>query len=465
MKNFFKKSYEYITSINFSNPFKTAQNEVQENEKNLNIIDNKTINKITIIIGSTNFYFIFNNKRETIPVLLLVRKDNKIYENNVIEKIKGPKYIDKAMIFFDFLYYLDVKYQKSKEILIKRNLLNNDLSYLNDNSLISFNYIYTSSFKEKKEEKKDMFKSEININKDDKKDKNDEKHREEKKGDKIFPSIKNEKNPTVPNNGNMNQQSFSSEDLLNLYIENLIGEKFNNLKKEYFSLNLILPSYLNDEQKEKVKNIFQTKLEEKELNKNLNNEIIVKDEMIYCLENLNKNFENKIIFIHFGGSSLVVILYDYNTKKIIKKLEKLIGGIDIDIMLTKNSLTKFKNDNKGCSIFERSLIYKVKNKIEEEKKNFYLNNNNKLEINIENIYLKLTLKYEINKEDLMESIKFMKDEFNNILMDVLKNVNKDEIKNVIYTGNNFKFKIFEEVLHQHFSENICESIFDEKLSL
>ena len=464
MKNFFKKSYEYITSINFSNPFKTAQIEVQENEKNINIIDNKTLNKITIIVGSTNFYFIFNNQRETIPVLLLIRKENKIYENNVIEKIKGPKYIDKAMIFFDFLYYLDVKYQKSKDILINRNLLNNDLSYLNDNSLISFNYIYTSSFTEKKEEK-NMFKSEININKDDNKDKNDGKPREEKKGDKIFPSIKNEQNATVPNDGNMKQQSFSSEDLLNLYIENLIREKFNNLKKEYFSLKLILPSYLNDEQKEKIKNIFQTKLEEKELKNNLNDEIIVKDEMIYFLENLNKNFENKIIFIHFGGSSLVVILYDYNTKTIIKKLEKLIGGIDIDIMLTKNCLTKFKNDNNGCSIFERSLIYKVKNKIEEEKKNFYLNNNNKLEINLENIQYNLTLKYEINKEDLIKNIKFIKEEFNNILIDILKNVNKDEIKNVIYTGNNFKLKIFEEVLYQHFSENICESIFDEKLSL
>ena len=49
-----------------------------------------------------------------------------------------------------------------------------------------------------------------------------------------------------------------------------------------------------------------------------------------------------------------------------------------------------------------------------------------------------------------------------ILENVLENENKDEIKNVIYTGNNFKFKIFEEILLKKFP-NICESIFDEEL--
>ena len=40
----------------------------------------------------------------------------------------------------------------------------------------------------------------------------------------------------------------------------------------------------------------------------------------------------------------------------------------------------------------------------------------------------------------------------------------EEIKNVIYTGNNFKFKIFEKILFDYFPKNICESIFDEELT-
>ena len=50
-----------------------------------------------------------------------------------------------------------------------------------------------------------------------------------------------------------------------------------------------------------------------------------------------------------------------------------------------------------------------------------------------------------------------------ILENVLKDENKDEIENVFYTGNNFKFKIFEEILFDYFPKNICKSIFDEEL--
>ena len=320
----------------------------------------KSKNKIAIIVGSTNFYFIFNDKRETIPVLLLFRGDNKLIGTKVIEKITGHKYLDKAMIFFDFLYYLDIKNKVLKDILIKRNLFDTDLKFIDENldKIILFNYMFLSSKVEKEDDKK----------------KNDEDlhkgHKNDNKENKIFPSVNKPKLWSQQNEKNLNYDSYSSEELLNYYIDNFIEEKLNNLNEEYFSLQLILPLYLNDEQKAKIKNIFQTKLNEKNLNKNLI-DFKVFDEMNYCLGNINKNFENKIIFIHFGGSSLVVILYDYDNKKIIKKKEKLIGGIDIDIMLTKDSLTKFKNDNNGCSIMDVSLIYKVKNEIEEKKKNYF----------------------------------------------------------------------------------------------
>ena len=186
--------------------------------------------------------------------------------------------------------------------------------------------------------------------------------------------------------------------------------------------------------------------------------------MDYYLDNLNKKFEDKIIFIHFGGSSLVVILCDCNTGKIIKRKEKLIGGIDIDIKLTKDSLTKFKNDSNGIKITDITLIYKVKNKIEEEKKNLYSNNKDKLEINIDRFKFGIPLKYEKDKDYLLIGIENIIDDFNKILDDVLENENKDEIENVIYTGNNFKFKIFEEILFEKFGKNICKSIFDEELT-
>ena len=88
------------------------------------------------------------------------------------------------------------------------------------------------------------------------------------------------------------------------------------------------------------------------------------------VDKTSEKTQNKIIFIHFGGSSLVAILYDCEAGKIIKKSEKLIGGIDIDIKLTKDSLAKFKNESKGIKILDITLIYKVKNLIEEEKKNY-----------------------------------------------------------------------------------------------
>ena len=178
----------------------------------------------------------------------------------------------------------------------------------------------------------------------------------------------------------------------------------------------------------------------------------------------NEKPQNKLIFIHFGGSSLVVILCDCNTGKIIKRKEKLIGGIDIDIKLTKDSLTKFKNDSNGIKITDITLIYQVKNKIEEEKKNLYSNKKDKLEINIDRFKFGIPLKYEKDKDYLIIGIEKIIDDFNNILKDVLENENKDEIKNVIYTGNNFKFKIFEEILFEYFDKNICESIFDEELT-
>jgi len=435
----FKKIFNLIPKPKF---------EEKEKEYNDYIIENKInkINKIIIIVGSTNFYFIFNDKRETIPVLLLFRGDNLLYGKKVIEKIKGHKYLDKAMIFFDFLYYLDIKYKVLKDILIKRNLFYTDLKFIDENldKIILFNYIFLSiTIEEEKYNKKDRI---------------------EKDGNKIFPSIEKPKLWSQQNEKNLHYESYSSEELLSFYIDNLIEEKLNNLNEEYFSLQLILPLYLNDEQKAKIKNIFQTKLNEKNLNENLI-DFKVFDEMNYCLGNINKKFENKIIFIHFGGSSLVVILYDYDNKQIIKKKEKLIGGIDIDIMLTKDSLTKFKNDNNGCSIMDVSLIYKVKNEIEEKKKELYTNNKDKLEINIERFKYGLTLKNEIEKDYLLIAIEDIIDEINDILKNILENVNKDEIKNVIYTGNNFKFKIFEHILYDYFPENICEHIFDEELNI
>ena len=87
----------------------------------------------------------------------------------------------------------------------------------------------------------------------------------------------------------------------------------------------------------------------------------------------------------------------------------------------------------------------------------------KLEINIDKIKFNNSLKYKISKEDLIKCNENIINDFKMILENVLEKENKNEIKNVIYTGNNFKFKIFEEILFEKFDKNICISIFDEEL--
>ena len=290
----------------FSNTIDSIKSSLLKNESN-DEEDNsfKTENKITIIIGSTNFYFNFNDNIETIPVLLLLRGDNILYGNKVIEKISDHKYIDNAMIFFDFLYYLDKKYEELKDILIERNLMNNDFSFLKDNKdkTISFNYMFLSSNKEEKqkvinqeEEKKDNNQEEEKkvINQEEEKKDNNKEEKEKvinhrvpvgKNGNIALPSVEQpKKGYSEQNNKNSNFNYYTSEELLNIFIENLIKDKLNNLKDEYFSLKLILPPYLNNQQKEKIKSIFLNKLGE-EKTKNLLN-FIIKDEMDYYLDNL-----------------------------------------------------------------------------------------------------------------------------------------------------------------------------------
>ena len=370
------------------------------------------------------------------------------------------------MIFFDFLYYLDKIYETSKETLIKRNLYNKDLSFIDkklDNldvkekielenkrlQIISFEFAYSSS-----EDKKSRVGLGIK---------------------KAIPSnAEGQKPKTVQPTKNLNSQYFTSEQLLNMYIENLFEKKLKNLN-EKFNLKLILPLYLSEEQKDKIEKIFKNKLSDNENFKN----IVIGDEMKFYLEKIktkiennkktdktseNEKTQNKIIFIHFGGSSLVAILYDCDAGKIIKKKEKLIGGIDIDITLTKDCLEKFKNDSNGIKITDITPIYKVKNLIEEEKKKLYSNNKDKIEINIDKFKYNFSLKYEISKEKLKIEIENIIDDFKKILKNVLENENKDEIKNVIYTGNNFKFRIFEEILFEYFPKEKCESIFDEEIT-
>ena len=302
----------------------------------------------------------------------------------------------------------------------------------------------------------------------------DKNNNEQLKGNKVLPSINNPKLHTVQTNKNLKAQYLTSEQLLNIFIEKLFEKKLKNLN-EKFNLNLIFPLYLSEKQKDNIKKIFKNKLDNNENFKDIS--IKYEDEMNFYLKKIktkienkkvektseNEKTQNKIIFIHFGGSSLVVILYNFYTEEIIKRKEKLIGGIDIDIKLTKDSLTKFTIENNGIKISDITLIYKVKNKIEEEKKNLYSNNKDKLEINIDRFKFGIPLKYKIDKDYLIIGIENIIDDFNNILKDVLENENKDEIKNVIYTGNNFKFKIFEEILFEYFPKNICESIFDEEL--
>jgi hypothetical protein len=429
-----------------------SQSDAENKEKKINLYQ-----VATIIVGSTNFFFNFKDKKETIPVLLLFHKDEKFFREEVINKLQEKKYLKDSMIFFDFLYYLDKKYKTSKETLIKRNLYNKDLSFIDkklDNldvkekiefeKTISFEYAYLST--------------------------NNNSH-VDKDGKKIIPS-QNEKgkSKTVQTDKNLNAQYFTSEQLLNMYIENLLEKKLKNLN-EKFNLNLILPLYLDEEQKDKIKKIFENKLNNNENFK----EIFIEDEMNFYLEKIktkienkkvektseNEKTQNKIIFIHFGGSSLVIILYDCDAGKIIKRKEKLIGGIDIDIKLTKDSLSKFTNENKEYKISDSSLIYKVKNKIEEEKKNLYSNNKDKLEINIEKFKHNKPLKYELNDEDeILSPIDDILEGFENIIINILENVNEDEIKNVICIGNNFKFIIFKKILFEHLPEELCEFIFE-----
>ena len=121
---------------------------------------------VTIIVGSTNFFFNFKDTKETIPVLLLFHKDEKFFGEEVINKLQEKKYLNQSMIFFDFLYYLDKIYKTSKETLIKRNLYNKDLSFIEkkldsldikekveyenkSQQIISFEYSYLSSDKKK----------------------------------------------------------------------------------------------------------------------------------------------------------------------------------------------------------------------------------------------------------------------------------------------------------------------------
>ena len=140
-------------------------NKADNNEKNKN-----SNNDVTIIAGSTNFFFNFKDTKETIPVLLLFHfhkeEEEKFFGEEVINKLQEKKYLNQSMIFFDFLYYLDKIYKTSKETLIKRNLYNKDLSFIEkklDNldvkekvdyenksqQIISFEYKYLSSEKKK----------------------------------------------------------------------------------------------------------------------------------------------------------------------------------------------------------------------------------------------------------------------------------------------------------------------------
>jgi len=341
--------------------------EAYDKEKNINLCK-----VATIIVGSTNFFFYFKDTKETIPVLLLFHKEEKFFGEEVINKLQEKKYLKESMIFFDFLYYLDKIYKTSKETLIKRNLYNKDLSFIdkkldnldvkekiefenNIQNLISFEFKYQPSTEKK---------SHKNLN----------------DNNKALPSINNPKPQTYQPTKNLNIQYFTSEQLLNMYIENLFEKKLKNLN-EKFNLKLILHLFLSEEQKDKIEKIFKNKLSDNENFKN----IFIGDEMKFYLEKIKTKIENnkktdktsesektqnKIIFIHFGGSSLVIILYDFCNDKIIKKKEKLIGGIDIDITLTKDCLAKFKKDNNNIQITDSSPIYKIKNLIEEEKKNY-----------------------------------------------------------------------------------------------
>ncbi len=159
-------------NINLNND---VDDENSVTEKNTNKADNNEKNKnsnndVTIIAGSTNFFFNFKDTKETIPVLLLFHfhkeEEEKFFGEEVINKLQKIK--NQSMIFFDFLYYLDKIYETSKETLIKRNLYNKDLSFIdkkldnldvkekielenNSQKLISFEFAYSSSAEKKVE--------------------------------------------------------------------------------------------------------------------------------------------------------------------------------------------------------------------------------------------------------------------------------------------------------------------------
>ena len=105
-----------------------VKSEQKDFEKKINLNDD--VDDVTIIVGSTNFFFNFKNTKEIIPVLLLFHEDEEFFGEEVINKLQEKKYLKESMIFFDFLYYLDKKYKTSKETLIKRNLYNKDLSFI-----------------------------------------------------------------------------------------------------------------------------------------------------------------------------------------------------------------------------------------------------------------------------------------------------------------------------------------------
>ena len=307
-----------IKDCDIDNPEAEKNPIINETEKPKNINLNDNVDYVTIIVGSTNFFFNFKDTKETIPVLLLFHKEEKFFGEEVINKLQEKKYLNQSMIFFDFLYYLDKIYETSKETLIKRNLYNKDLSFIDkklDNldvkekielenkrlQIISFEFAYNSS---------EDNKSRVGLGKK-----------------KAIPSnAEGQKPKTVQPTKNLNSQYFTSEQLLNMYIENLFDKKLKNLK-EKFNLKLILPLFLSEAQKDKIEKIFKNKLS---VNENFKN-IFIGDEMKFCLEKIKTKIENKkvdktsektqnkIIFIHFGGSSLVAILYDCDAGKIIKK--------------------------------------------------------------------------------------------------------------------------------------------------
>ena len=165
-KIYLKEADDKEKNINLNND---VDDENSVTEKNTNKADNNEKNKnsnndVTIIAGSTNFFFNFKDTKETIPVLLLFHfhkeEEEKFFGEEVINKLQKIK--NQSMIFFDFLYYLDKIYETSKETLIKRNLYNKDLSFIDkklDNldvkekielenkrlQIISFEFAYNSS--------------------------------------------------------------------------------------------------------------------------------------------------------------------------------------------------------------------------------------------------------------------------------------------------------------------------------